>query len=127
MFQLVSTMYEIVPDILNGLGKVKNPYPNVDAHSGVLLQYYGVTEEDFYTVMFGVSRALGVLPMGECLLRPPGHRRSPWALASALAPPLAQVAASTQACGPGDSTSRWSGPRAGPPRGSRPSLLTNSK
>jgi len=64
MFQLVSTMYEIVPDILNGLGKVKNPYPNVDAHSGVLLQYYGVTEEDFYTVMFGVSRALGVLPMG---------------------------------------------------------------
>merc|ERR1712153_193822 len=63
MFQLVGTMYEIVPDILNGLGKVKNPYPNVDAHSGVLLQYYGVTEEDFYTVMFGVSRALGVLPM----------------------------------------------------------------
>lgn len=64
MFQLVSTMYEIVPDILTGLGKVKNPWPNVDAHSGVLLQYYGVTEEDFYTVMFGVSRCLGVLPMG---------------------------------------------------------------
>jgi len=63
MFQLVGTMYEIVPDILEGLGKVKNPYPNVDAHSGVLLQYYDVTEEDFYTVMFGVSRALGVLPM----------------------------------------------------------------
>ena len=63
MFGLVSTMYGIVPDILTGLGKVKNPWPNVDAHSGVLLQYYDVTEEDFYTVMFGVSRALGVLPM----------------------------------------------------------------
>jgi citrate synthase len=27
----------------------------VDAHSGVLLQYYGITEEDFYTVLFGVG------------------------------------------------------------------------
>ena len=25
--------------------QVKNPWPNVDAHSGVLLQYYGITEE----------------------------------------------------------------------------------
>ena len=41
--------------------QVKNPWPNVDAHSGVLLQYYGITEENFYTVLFGVSRALGVL------------------------------------------------------------------
>jgi citrate synthase len=42
-------------------GKAKNPWPNVDAHSGVLLQYYGLKEEKFYTVLFGVSRALGVL------------------------------------------------------------------
>jgi citrate synthase len=33
----------------------------VDAHSGVLQWYYGVKEYDFYTVMFGVSRAMGVL------------------------------------------------------------------
>ena len=39
-----------------------DPYPNVDAHSGVLLQYYGLTESNYYTVLFGVSRALGVLP-----------------------------------------------------------------
>ena len=38
MFKLVSDLYEIVPDILLSLGKVKNPWPNVDAHSGVLLQ-----------------------------------------------------------------------------------------
>ena len=41
--------------------QVKNPWPNVDAHSGVLLQYYGIKEQNFYTVLFGVSRAIGVL------------------------------------------------------------------
>jgi citrate synthase len=36
---------------------------NLDCqHSGVLLQYYGLTEANYYTVLFGVSRALGVLP-----------------------------------------------------------------
>jgi citrate synthase len=42
-------------------GKAKNPWPNVDAHSGCLLWHYGVKEYDFYTVFFGVSRAMGVL------------------------------------------------------------------
>jgi citrate synthase len=64
LFNLVSLLYEVVPDILTQTGKVKNPWPNVDAHSGVLLQYYGITEERFYTVLFGVSRALGVLSQG---------------------------------------------------------------
>ena len=40
---------------------MKNPWPNVDAHSGVILQYYNIKEENFYTVLFGVSRAIGVL------------------------------------------------------------------
>lgn len=61
MFKLVSNLYEVVPPILLETGKVKNPWPNVDAHSGVLLQYYGLTESDYYTVLFGVSRAMGVL------------------------------------------------------------------
>lgn len=61
MFKLVSQLYKIVPDILLEQGKAKNPWPNVDAHSGVLLQYYGLTEMNYYTVLFGVSRALGVL------------------------------------------------------------------
>jgi len=60
-FQLVSKLYEVVPGVLTKQGKTKNPYPNVDAHSGVLLQYYGMKEENFYTVLFGVSRAFGVL------------------------------------------------------------------
>jgi len=61
LFHLVSSVYKVVPPILTELGKVKNPWPNVDAHSGVLLQYYGLKEMNYYTVMFGVSRALGVL------------------------------------------------------------------
>jgi citrate synthase len=64
LFKLVSNLYKVVPDILLGLGKVKNPWPNVDAHSGVLLQYFGLTEMQYYTVLFGVSRALGVLAQG---------------------------------------------------------------
>ncbi|SFW70406.1 citrate (Si)-synthase, eukaryotic [Chitinophaga sancti] len=62
--ELVNTVwniYETVPPILENLGKVKNPWPNVDAHSGALLVHYGLVEYEFYTVLFGVSRALGVL------------------------------------------------------------------
>jgi citrate synthase len=57
----VWNVYEVAPDILESTGKIKNPWPNVDAHSGALLKHYGLVEEDFYTVLFGVSRALGVL------------------------------------------------------------------
>ncbi|KAI7853688.1 citrate synthase [Circinella umbellata] len=60
LFGLVSKLYHIIPGVLTEHGKTKNPWPNVDAHSGVLLQYYGLTEQDYYTVLFGVSRALGV-------------------------------------------------------------------
>ena len=57
----VWNVYEVAPAILESTGKIKNPWPNVDAHSGALLKHYGLIEEDFYTVLFGVSRALGVL------------------------------------------------------------------
>ena len=61
LFNIVSKVYEVVPPILQATGKVKNPWPNVDAHSGVLLMNYGLVEYDFYTVLFGVSRSIGVL------------------------------------------------------------------
>lgn len=61
LFKLVSKLFEVVPDILTEQGKAKNPWPNVDAQSGVIQWYYGLTEYDFYTVLFGVGRALGVL------------------------------------------------------------------
>jgi citrate synthase len=59
--ETVQMVYEVVPPILESLGKIKNPWPNVDAHSGALLMHYGMKEHDFYTVLFGVSRALGVM------------------------------------------------------------------
>jgi len=58
---VVWNVFEVVPPILKSLGKVKNPWPNVDAHSGALLTHYGLKEYSYYTVLFGVSRALGVL------------------------------------------------------------------
>jgi len=61
LVQTVWQIYDTVPEILDSLGKVKNPYPNVDAHSGALLVHYGMVEYEFYTVLFGVSRSLGVL------------------------------------------------------------------
>lgn len=61
LFKLVSTLYEHVPPILADTGKIKNPWPNVDAHSGVLLQHFKMTEMNYYTVLFGVSRALGCM------------------------------------------------------------------
>jgi citrate synthase len=61
LFKLVSMVFKVAPDVLSEQGKVKNPWPNVDAHSGVLQWYYGLTEWDFYTVLFGVGRGIGVL------------------------------------------------------------------
>jgi len=61
LFKIVGTIFEVVPDVLLEHGKTKNPWPNVDAHSGVLLRHYNMVEEDYYTVLFGVSRAFGVL------------------------------------------------------------------
>ena len=59
--KLVALCYKVVPKVLEATGKVKNPWPNVDAHSGALLYYYGMREFDFYTVLFGVSRAIGCM------------------------------------------------------------------
>lgn len=61
LVQTVWNIYEAVPPVLGSIAKIKNPWPNVDAHSGALLVHYGMVEYEFYTVLFGVSRALGVL------------------------------------------------------------------
>ncbi|WP_306590359.1 citrate (Si)-synthase [Geothrix sp. 21YS21S-4] len=61
LFKLVNMIYKVAPGVLTEQGKTKNPWPNVDAQSGVIQWYYGLREYDFYTVLFGVGRALGVL------------------------------------------------------------------
>jgi citrate synthase len=61
LINTVNAIYRVAPPILEATGKIKNPWPNVDAFSGALLNHYGITEHNFYTVLFGVSRSLGVL------------------------------------------------------------------
>ena len=60
IFNLAALVYDVVPDVLREQGKAKDPWPNVDAISGSLQYHFGIKEFDFYTVMFGVSRVLGV-------------------------------------------------------------------
>ncbi len=60
LFKIVELLYKVVPPILKEQGKAKNPWPNVDAHSGQIQWHYGLTEYDFYTVMFGIGRTIGV-------------------------------------------------------------------
>lgn len=61
LFKIVATIYDVVPGVLKEHGKTANPWPNVDSHSGCLLYHYDFKEHQYYTVLFGVSRALGVL------------------------------------------------------------------
>lgn len=61
IFKFVDMLYHVVPPILEEHGKAKNPWPNVDAQSGVIQWYYGLQEYDFYTVLFGIGRSIGVL------------------------------------------------------------------
>ena len=61
VMQMVNKVFTIVPEVLKEQGKAKNPWPNVDAGSGALLYHYGLREFDYYTVLFSVSRAMGML------------------------------------------------------------------
>jgi citrate synthase len=58
--QTVLKVFDVVPKVLVEQGKAKDPWPNVDAGSGSLLYHFGMKEFDYYTVLFGVSRALGM-------------------------------------------------------------------
>lgn len=60
VFQLAKLAYEVIPGVLAVQGKVKNPHPNVDAISGTLQHHFGITQREFYTVLFGISRLMGL-------------------------------------------------------------------
>lgn len=77
VFDIVCKLFEVVPGVLKEQGKAKDPWPNVDAGSGALLYHYGMTEIDYYTVLFSVSRVLGMTAqllisraLGEAITRP---------------------------------------------------------
>ncbi len=60
IFKTVRIIFEVVPGELKKVEKIKNPYPNVDAASGSMLYHYGLKEFSYYTVVFAVSRSLGL-------------------------------------------------------------------
>ncbi len=77
VFQTVAKVFEVVPDVLKQVQKIKDPWPNVDAGSGSLLYHFGLKEFPYYTVLFAVSRALGICSqaiisraMGYPIIRP---------------------------------------------------------
>jgi citrate synthase len=61
VFHIVETLFDVVPEVLKKHGKAKNPWPNVDAASGALLYHYGLREFSFYTVLFSISRSMGII------------------------------------------------------------------
>jgi citrate synthase len=70
VFKTVSRVFKVVPEVLKEFSKqrvkagkapIANPWPNVDAGSGSLLYHYGLKEFSYYTVLFSVSRAMGML------------------------------------------------------------------
>ena len=77
IFRIVDRIFAIVPDVLKEQGKAKDPWPNVDAGSGSLLYHFGLTEFSYYTVLFSVSRAMGICAqaiinraIGSAIVRP---------------------------------------------------------
>jgi citrate synthase len=61
VFDIVRNLFDVVPEVLKEQGKAKNPWPNVDAASGSLLYHFGMEEFSFYTVLFSISRAMGMV------------------------------------------------------------------
>jgi citrate synthase len=60
LFRLAVTLRKVGTEALQKRGKVSNPYPNVDAVSGCLLSACGLTDENYYTVLFGLARCVGI-------------------------------------------------------------------
>jgi citrate synthase len=61
VFHIVNSLFDVAPKVLTEQGKAKNPWPNVDAASGSLLYHYGLKEFNFYTVLFSISRSMGMI------------------------------------------------------------------
>lgn len=77
VFRTVDRIFRVVPKVLKKQGKAKDPWPNVDAGSGAILYHFGLKEFEYYTVLFSVSRCMGMLAqlilnraLGSPLTRP---------------------------------------------------------
>lgn len=77
VFKTVDRVFKVVPQVLKEQGKAANPWPNVDAGSGAVLYHYGLTQFEYYTVLFSVSRSMGMVAqqvlnraLGTAITRP---------------------------------------------------------
>jgi citrate synthase len=86
VFQTIDQVFKVVPKVLDeysqervaaGKHPIANVWPNVDAISGALMYHFGITEFEYYTVMFAVSRTMGLLSqlvlnraLGTPIMRP---------------------------------------------------------
>jgi citrate synthase len=84
VFETVDIGFQVIPKVLREHGKAASPWPNVDAGSGALLHHYGITEMSYYTVIFSVSRAMGIcaqLITSRAMMEPitrPKSVSTPW-------------------------------------------------
>lgn len=61
VLNLMEILHQLTPTIVSELGNKRSTWPNADVHSSVLMNYFGIKEIEFHTIMFGVSRAIGTL------------------------------------------------------------------
>jgi citrate synthase len=60
LFKTALALRTVAVNVLKENPKISNPYPNVDAVSGTLLNASGMTDSDYYTTLFGLARIAGI-------------------------------------------------------------------
>lgn len=60
LVKIALSLRGIVPDILKELSRITSPYPNVDAISGTVLVASGFPHPEYFTVLFGMARVVGI-------------------------------------------------------------------
>lgn len=60
LVKMAGLLREVAPKILQENPKISDPYPNVDAISGILLMAAGFPYPEYFTILFGLSRVIGI-------------------------------------------------------------------
>ena len=60
LVKIVMHLRTVGPKVLKENPKISNPYPNVDAMSGTILTVAGFPYPEYYTILFGLSRSVGI-------------------------------------------------------------------
>jgi citrate synthase len=60
LIHMALLLREAGPKVLSKNPKVSNPYPNVDAISGSILCASGFNYPEYFTILFGLSRSVGI-------------------------------------------------------------------